>query len=201
MKGLDKPAGLRFVPARSACHCVLSSVAAASTGAHTARRSDANVSQEARGSGIAATARAAAARRSSATLGRSERISSIARATIGLAPLGPARAIRSTSCRQRTAASWRSASRLVKHGQQAIIVTHRRFSNPEKRNRPPALTHGNYALKIWINDPETGRPRQDQGCWSRYSNQYFRDSGAGAQPRSVRLAHSALSPRGSVRPR
>ena len=59
-------------------------------------------------SGSAATARAAAARSASSTLAESLRIESSASATIGLALLGPARATRSTSCRQRTAVSWRS---------------------------------------------------------------------------------------------
>ena len=90
-------------------HWSPSSDAAARIGAETARRSATKHSSKTNGKGRDAIARAAAARNASSTREVSARIAAIASPIIALSVAGPDRAMRSTSWRQRTAASWRSA--------------------------------------------------------------------------------------------
>ena len=102
-----------------------SSLAAARTAPKPQGCPTAKYSSRPSGKGNAATARAAAARSGSSTLAGFVRIDLERVGDDGLCAVRPARATRSTSWRQRTAASWRSLGRLVQHGQQAIVEAHR----------------------------------------------------------------------------
>ena len=143
----------------SARHWAGSSVAAASTGADTASLSDAKYSSSPSGRGSAATARAGGGAQPSSTLAASERIAARASATTAFALFDPARATRSTSCRQRTAESWRSPAGWFN-------TVSRRSSNrtfcpvSSRRTGRWVYAEGRRAKAAALNHPETGQCRR-----------------------------------------